>query len=986
MPDNKTDIKIGVKYDGAGAQQALLDLEKLPPAARYLGEDINVAAGAADALQTALIRATKSMRDHLATLDPTSAGYARAAAQTESYIARQTSLFNRVENTSDKFAKQAEELKKLCRLYQDGIIHSSTFEQRCEALSLEVAKEQRAFEQLEAQMRSLSSRQQAQAMKSLEPPAVPARSMASWRGFFANIKQGFASGTLSLKTFLSSAEGLLRIGAWGAVAKTALDGITNAGSKIREQMGLLENKSISAGNFIKGFFVMASEGAGSLLASITQLCGGADSWFGKFVKSTHEVIGNISRAGAAQEDFNRSMEEAAALEAKLQEQQKQEFNDARKSLLDTAAETFSASLKDTIESAQKAAEDQKKNAQELYDLEAQKLDERTQSIEQETRAAEQQVELALARGELEETQAKDRLASIQKEHDQRLADIQEEASVLKVSLADDMQAAGDQLARALQQAISRSDLQKFAPVLEVKLPDEARMREIEMQLKNPSEALDEATREALLKEQEELKEEARKIASLFRDIDENLKPTPEEALDLARRLQEQNQSLKDAQRSADEEAQSLRNAAATARQNATLEEQKADASRQSADATAEIAREEARRKQQTAALNEQLKSIEDQYKTSTSYATQANKNAADQLATDRYTLELKEKQLMALAATPDMDASTAAAINNALTGVRAELQGYKDAIATNKEGAQRQITEWKSLNLKATSAGLQGNLNRLEKAYAAQAKKAEEAARKGDDKALNRATKALENMAWRYEQMSGYTGEMAQRHQEIARDLQIVREGANGLTASQERYVSIAKSLNQADAAAKESAKGLQKMGENAQKAATNAQQNAKSSQQNAKSADESANAQKRGAAAAKTAAAAKEKEATAAQQAADAAKQAADAAKQNADQGSEAADPSALQSAIDSLNATVQEQTATLQTIQSGLEQTNQNLTQVNTQLSSLNTAFQQLSTISSSIAQTAASGFSAAQSAIANLQRQLNALSQQVDRLNRP
>ena len=243
MPDNQTDIKIGVQYDGSAVQRAIVDMEQLPEAAKDLGADINNSTTSLYAMSDALRRASEALQSHVASLDPASAGYAAAAAQAANFIARQTTLSTRAETVLAAFVSQADALQKLAEQYSSGAISQNAFAEGCETISQSVIRAEQSLEKLQAQMNVLSSRQQAQALKNLEPPPVPARAMASWSGFFSNLKQGFASGTLSVNRFLSSAAGIARISAWGAVAKTAMDGISNAGSKIREQMGCSKTRA-----------------------------------------------------------------------------------------------------------------------------------------------------------------------------------------------------------------------------------------------------------------------------------------------------------------------------------------------------------------------------------------------------------------------------------------------------------------------------------------------------------------------------------------------------------------------------------------------------------------------------------------------------------------------------------------------------------------------------------------------------------------------
>ena len=862
--ENQADIKIGVQYDGEGAERALLDLEKIPESARDLAGELNGSAMAVNKLQAAMERSTEALQKNLEGMDTSSAEYAKAAAQADSYIAKQTVLRQQAEKENAALAQQADALAKLARQLKAGVITQEEFAEGCDAIGEKAVQAEMNIEKLSAQVRALASRQQAQALENLKVPTVTPRAMASWSGFFTNLKQGFASGTLGVSQFLTAAGGFLRIGAWGAVAKVALEGIGQAASHIREKLGLAENKAISFGNVLKGFITTAAAGLARPFNALADSFASSDSWLGKIISKCHEVVGTFASIGAHEEEIQKGLAEADALERQLQEQQKNRYEEARKSLLDGTVEAFAGSLQATIDAAKAAAEEQKRLAQESYELEQQKLAERAQALELQTKAAEEELELAKARGEIDQETAAARLAAIEEEHARRMADIQEEEAALKVALADDMRSAGEGFAEALQEALSSEDLQKFAPVLEVKLPDEERIREVQMELNAANSKLSEEARQALYDEQRTIMDQARQIASLFTAIDSSLRPAPEEALDMARRLQELNKSLEEQQKSAEEQAEALDQSAAAAREEAKLTEEKTDAARQSARTARSLAQEEATsanrakewRAQQEKTLGEQkewlqrtlsalkegseewekynaelrqvnaagvaesLQKLEETYKTSANYAEQDNRTAAQKLAADRRMLEEKERYLQALAATPNMDAATAARVNDALAACQRELVAYKDSISANKQAAQRQLEEWQPLGLKATNAGLQGNLRRMEKAYAELAKKAEEAAQKGDEEAVNRYRKEMEKLALNIEKISGYTGQQAEQHQQLMAALEVALQGANGLSANEEQIKRIHAALGDLAEAADITARGQRRMGEAAEEGA----------------------------------------------------------------------------------------------------------------------------------------------------------------------
>lgn len=148
-----------------------------------------------------------------------------------------------------------------------------------------------------------------------------------------------------------------------------------------------------------------------------------------------------------------------------------------------------------------------------------------------------------------------------------------------------------------------------------------------------------------------------------------------------------------------------------------------------------------------ACVAEEMDGLAAATRTSRTYAVEVSEGQARILLRDARLLHEREAQLRTLAATPDMDAATLKRINAALRDTQREIAGVEQAMRRNAAESRAWLKTLKPPHLEASKRGLQGNLNRLSRAYAATAKRAEKAAVKGDEKALNRYKASLQSMA-----------------------------------------------------------------------------------------------------------------------------------------------------------------------------------------------------------------------------------------------
>ena len=869
--ENQADIKIGVQYDGEGAERALLDLEKLPTAARYLGEDINVAAASADKLRDALSRATESMREHLDSLEPTSAGYAKAAAQAQSYLAQQNSLANRAESAGAAFAKQADALSQLCAQYRSGVISADEFEKGCDTISQGVIKAEKAVESLEAQMRALSARQQAQASEE----ANTARALTDATRLETLTKQELIAETQRLLEARRAAaasgdtEGYKQLSEQLQTARKAMQALNN-------EQNL--NKAAMAGQAVTGMQIA------SMLAGLAQQAKAGTLGIGDLTNGVISLsmalkagLGPIGWVMAGlqglQMAYDYFAEEAAEAIAKsteelsnyadelmrLQGVQQQLAESAKniglkgmaEEITDVQARLTALASKQQAENARAATEAREADARAIADAETR------------LRLEQERINTLRAGGELTEAEASAMLRAVEDETAARKNAIEEAAllrenreAIVSKNIAREY---AQRLRDELEEQLHGLDL---GEALSVKLPsaeeyeaiqirlnegiaaagDDARMREIEAQAAVIKEKLAavgiELTGgtevvigwvEGIRKLQEQTEAAAKAWEQQAEAADQSAAASKEQLETLRERNKNEREVTAATRRAQDTQRKAQEDAAGLAKewraqQEKTLGEQKEWLQRTLSalkEGSEEWEKYNAELRQVNAAgVAESLQKLEETYKTSTNYAEQDNRTAAQKLAADRRMLEEKERYLQALAATPNMDAATAARVNDALAACQRELVAYKDSISANKQAAQRQLEEWQPLGLKAANAGLQGNLRRMEKAYADLAKKAEDAAQKGDEEAVNRYRKEMEKLALNIEKISGYTGQQAEQHQQLMAALEVALQGANGLSANEEQIKRIHAALGDLAEAADITARGQRRMGEAAEEGA----------------------------------------------------------------------------------------------------------------------------------------------------------------------
>lgn len=142
-------------------------------------------------------------------------------------------------------------------------------------------------------------------------------------------------------------------------------------------------------------------------------------------------------------------------------------------------------------------------------------------------------------------------------------------------------------------------------------------------------------------------------------------------------------------------------------------------------------------------IAESLGKINEEYKVSRTYAVKKNKTETQILATDMANLEARRRKLQSVLATKDLDRATLEKANKALKDTEEQIAGCRQAMQENAKSARKWLKELKPPRLQGKNKMMQRSLDNLGKGYKAAAKRASEAARKGDTKALERAQKQM---------------------------------------------------------------------------------------------------------------------------------------------------------------------------------------------------------------------------------------------------
>ena len=835
MPDNQADINIGVKYDGAGAAAAIADIEKLPKSVRNLAEDLNRSGFAADEMARALQRANTSLQAHIDSLDPDSAQYAKAAAQAQSFASRQQALSSRVETARGFVQKQAAALQSLSDAYQRGKITSDQFAQEVDKIGEKSIQAERSCERLNAQLRALQANQQKQAAQNAlikAPAALPARAVSSWTGLFNYIKRGAAGGAGSIASMVRAAGGLMRISAWGAVAKAVFDGMSKAVGNIGKSLGIVEDKNLTLTNVVKGLFSFASEGASRLFTGIGTSLVKTDNWLGQIVKKSHDWLGTVARVATIDKEVAEAKEREAQTRERVLKQMSQEYELARKSLVDAQPDSYKKAIDEQVSGYQKIFAERKKEQEQASRAADAEMQKQQQLARQALDAATREAQLAAARGDKTREQADAEIAEAKRVYEVRVANLRQETALRQASLQQTLA----QYAEAMSGEISYNilnnpDIRKWQQALQIQLPDEQALARLDAQLKNPNSKLTDQAKEELLAEKSRILAQVDEVRRAVADLVPGLKPTGAEAVTMLRKMQEINQAFEEQKGNAAQldaetkrEAEASRAKADLAVQQTQEVQQKADADREIAEAQAAAAkRAKGWERAQEGDLNEQERYVEkmltavkqssDEWEkwaaasrklaneramqdlAQISELSQSLGGSADLLAQQKI-LATQRERLAELTRRTGLSAATMSAINKELAGVQRNSAAWRASMAKRAKEGQDNLLHAKAPDLPAKNKTMAGNLKQLNKAYEKDLRDLELAARKGDQEDIKHLIAHLLQNTRAREAITGNTGKLAEDLLERLKDAQALAKVGDGLTPEKRRKQHVEELLN----------------------------------------------------------------------------------------------------------------------------------------------------------------------------------------------
>ena len=791
MPENQADINIGVNYDGAGAAAAISDIEKLPKSVRDLARDLNRSGFAADEMSRALRRADDALKAYVDGLDPSSAQYAKNAAQAQSFISRYQTLITRVEVARSAVQKHAETLKTLSRAYQLGQISSEKFSDEVDKIGEKSIQAERSCERLNAQLRALQANQQKQAaqnaLSALPAPEPTRRQATTLRGLLSGVTRSADQGTLSLSSLTGAALRFGTVAASFEAVKVALQGVGKAAVEVGDHFNTFTGVTADSTGLFSNLSGAAADSVSHLLSNVTvnflEAQKAAGGFGGAVAGGIGEAIASLTRYNSLKSQTEQN--EAAASQAKEQREAKQllAYQAARQQALNDTASAFQRSLADGLAAAQQTRDISQQVAKEEADAAELKAEKERQAADSQLAASQNAITLRAASGQLSSQQAEAERAAAEENHAKRLEQITAQAEAAKVRYSEALSQAATQFSEQLVNLLGSSRLAKFQPVLDVKLPDMARLNRINALLNEPNSKLTAQQTRSLETERQALITSATDLASLFASIDGSLKPSADEAVKLADTLQQLYRSAQGELDKASEAEVASQQALDAAKQRAALESKRAADASSSAEAT----RAEAEANSLRASITQSLADLDKRYKTSRSYAQQSNGSEASRLAADRQALTARREALRSMRRTPNLSADSLNAIDEALKETNAEIRGMQAEFSRARVSAQKSLQNWQPPDLKASNKSFSGTLRQMERGYALAAQRLERSAARGDDEGMQRAQKSMARLGAKIEQITGNTGKMLDKYQADMEAATKVRNSSNGdgLTAQQ---------------------------------------------------------------------------------------------------------------------------------------------------------------------------------------------------------
>lgn len=179
-----------------------------------------------------------------------------------------------------------------------------------------------------------------------------------------------------------------------------------------------------------------------------------------------------------------------------------------------------------------------------------------------------------------------------------------------------------------------------------------------------------------------------------------------------------------------------------------------------------------------------LSGIDGQYRTMQSYERKRSLSEEEMMRADAAMLAAKESKLVNLLTSAQGDAELTREIQERLTATRRELGYLYKAWEANVEASRRWLRQLEPPELQSKSKFASAQLKRLEKAYAAAAKRVERASSRGDDKSVERGQRYMSTLERNIKRLAKGGEETEQFFSRTRRSLDVMTRGINPSGAS----------------------------------------------------------------------------------------------------------------------------------------------------------------------------------------------------------
>ena len=554
--------------------------------------------------------------------------------------------------------------------------------------------------------------------------------------------------------------------------------------------------------------------------------------------------------------------------------------------LDASLAGYKKELDDIQKGLSDAEKDRKKAATKAEQDAAAADEKRIRAADELLNKQKHEIELAKTRGEISEQDYRERLDAIENEHAATVNNIREEAALRKnleaVREKQAAQRAAEDLAREVEEK-----LKPFENFLHVKMPTKEEWDALQLKIDTNIASAEERARYVEIERYaQELRKEIRAagyevgrgtehvikwvkgVQDFKTETDKAVKAARETADAKAQAahesklavdgLKEENkndeENRKRAQALADEEykakqAAEKREEEWRKAQSRTLEEQeqwlKNTLGSLQRGSTEWKKWEAEARKVAGKKISEALDKIKKETELTGKYEEEDKRTARQILEADKRRLNARKEELQRLLETPGIDHAQILKINEELKAIHKAEKGLAQSMEKNAKESSKWLKELKPPKLEAKHKHLQKSLDSAGQQYANLAKRAEEAAKKGNTKAMDHYLGGMKRLAGAMDRMAK-KGEAGTKLWDKTNDrLKAVRDGAARAGKESEKSGKSAK--KQADAtkkAADETAKGAKHAkdaADSAKKEATARKKAADNAEKGAKEAESSA-------------------------------------------------------------------------------------------------------------------------------------------------